>query len=485
MSGGRSGLEEFPGRMNATDSLMWRVERDPRLRSTITAVSLLDRLPDWEAVRARVAVATDSIPRLRQRVVDRPAAFGSPLWEEDPYFDIGYHVRRLSLHSPASLDDVLRLASTSAMASFDKRRPLWEFLVVDGLEDGRAAFVQKIHHSVADGIAGLRLVAGLLDVEREPSPAVAATGSRAGKGEDKGEGAEEPGEGSAALLRRAGGVVAGAAGTAARAPVAALRAGVGFVRSPVGAIGGAVESVRWGARLIAPVRAPRSPVMVGRGTSLHFNAFDVGLEDLRAAGRAEGCKLNDAYLAAVAGGLARYHAKHSGPVDSLRMTLPIRIRREGDPLGSNRITLVRVEVPVAGDPRERMHRVRDLVAEWRESPAIGLTDVLTRGLNALPPAWSTALFGQMLRNVDFVATNIPGFPGPLYIGGAEIERFYAFAPPCGSAFNISLISHWRTCCIGVNTDSSAVPDAEVLVDCLRAGFDEVVSSPPRRAGKRA
>jgi diacylglycerol O-acyltransferase len=463
-----SEADEYPHRMSPTDSLMWRVEKDPRLRSTITAVSLLDRSPDREALRERVVLATGSIPRLRQRVVDRPAPLGAPEWETDPFFDLDYHFRWVQLRSPASLETVLHVASTSAMASFDRGRPLWEFAVVEGLEGGKAVLVQKIHHSVADGIAGLRLAAGLLDLERSPSnaPPPAAEHMPAPAG------GESSGGGS--LGRQLGAAVAGAATAAVAVPAAVVRAGAQLARSPRAATGRAVDSARWAARLVAPVRSPRSSVMLGRGTSLLFDAFDVGLEELRAAASAAGCKLNDAYLAAVAGGLARYHERHDRPVASLRMTLPISTRRPGDPLGGNRITLVRMEVPVGGAPQERMRRVRDLVGEWRGSPAIGMTDVLTRGLNALPASMSTAIFGQMLRNVDFVATNVPGFPAPLYVGGAEILRLYAFAPPCGSAFNVSLISHVGTCCIGLNIDTAAVPDGELLVECLKEGFDEVL-----------
>jgi hypothetical protein len=85
------------------------------------------------------------------------------------------------------------------------------------------------------------------------------------------------------------------------------------------------------------------------------------------------------------------------------------------------------------------------------------------------------LFGGMLKCCDFVTTNVPGAPVPVFSGGAEVERLFAFAPPSGAAFNVALISHCDTCCIGIVIDTAAVPDPEVLVGCLTRGFSEVLA----------
>ena len=122
-----------------------------------------------------------------------------------------------------------------------------------------------------------------------------------------------------------------------------------------------------------------------------------------------------------------------------------------------------------------MQAVRTLVHQWRAEPALQLTGQLAGVLNRLPTATTTALFGGMLKCCDFVATNVPGAPVPVYAAGARVERLYAFAPPAGAAVNVSLISHCDTCCIGVVTDTTAVPDAGVLLACLREGFDELLA----------
>ena len=116
-----------------------------------------------------------------------------------------------------------------------------------------------------------------------------------------------------------------------------------------------------------------------------------------------------------------------------------------------------------------------VVKIWRAEPALQMTSTLAGVLNRLPTTTTTALFGGMLKCCDFVTSNVPGAPVPVYSAGARVERLYAFGPPSGAAFNITLISHNETCCIGIVIDTTAVPDPDVLVDALRAGFDEVLA----------
>ncbi len=162
-----SGVEEFEHRLGASDSVLWDIEKDPVLRSTITAVALLDRVPDWERLQRRLEHGSHLVPRLRQRVVVPPLRVGAPRWIDDPRFDLDYHLRRVGAHEAPSGADPLRaaldVAQTLSLAPFDRARPLWEFTLVEGLPGGQAAFVQKVHHTVTDGVGGIRLALMLVD----------------------------------------------------------------------------------------------------------------------------------------------------------------------------------------------------------------------------------------------------------------------------------------------------------------------------------
>jgi diacylglycerol O-acyltransferase len=193
---------------------------------------------------------------------------------------------------------------------------------------------------------------------------------------------------------------------------------------------------------------------------------------LRAAAKETGGTLNDAYLAAVAGGLREYHERHGAGAGDLRVTLPINIRTPDDPIGGNRITLQRCLIPAAvGDPAARMRLIDERIRRARGEPAVPLTSAIAAGLNLLPRSY----IGGMLKHVDFLASNVPGPRAPVYLAGARTTGYYAFGPTIGSSVNLTLISYFGTCNIGVNVDTAAVPDPEVLEECLRQGFDEVLA----------
>jgi diacylglycerol O-acyltransferase / wax synthase len=126
------------------------------------------------------------------------------------------------------------------------------------------------------------------------------------------------------------------------------------------------------------------------------------------------------------------------------------------------------------DPAVRMRAVGDLARGWRREPAVGLTDVMADVLSHLPAGVATSIFGSMLKGMDFVATNIPGPRETRWLAGAEVVGLHGFGPTSGSAVSFAMLSHVGTCSVGVNVDTTAIADPEVLLECLSEGFDEVV-----------
>jgi hypothetical protein len=174
--------------------------------------------------------------------------------------------------------------------------------------------------------------------------------------------------------------------------------------------------------------------------------------------------------------MQRYHSLHGVEPEELRMVMPINLRGEGATLGGNHFTPARFLVPLQiADPGDRVRALGDLARAMRDEPAVALTDTLAMVLNQLPSRLTTAFFGAMLKGSDFVTTNVPGSPFPLYVAGAELERMYAFAPLTGTAANVALLSHCGTCCIGINTDAVAIPDAPEFTKSVEAGFGEVLA----------
>ena len=455
----------FEHRMSDADALMWTIEKDPLLRSTITSVAILDQAPDRALLGDIVERATRLVPRLRQRVVSNPVSVAPPRWEVDPNFNLDFHLRWLRAAGAGAMRDVLDLAQPIAMQGFDRARPLWEFNVVEGLADGKAALIVKLHHSITDGVGSIKIAMHLFDLERTPAdrgelpeaPPVNVLNQR----QRFLDALEHERRRQLGIARRSAGGLSGAVTSAAR--------------DPRGTIERLADMVRSVGRMLAPATEPMSPLMKGRSLSVHFDTITLPLDELKTAAKRAGGKLNDAFVAAVAGGLRRYHDHHGVAVDALRMTMPINIRSdETADLAGNQFAPARFPVPMTiDDPVERMRAVHALVAGARGEPALALTEPLAALLYRLPTSVATGVFGSLLRGVDFVTSNVPGVPIPVFLAGARLESQFPFGPMSGAATNITLLSYLDELQIGVNVDTAAVPDPDVFLACLLEGFDEV------------
>ena len=448
--------------MRDSDAFSWYMERDPVLRSTVVAVAWLDGSPDWDRLVAKVEDATRQIPMFRQRVLEPPARLATPRWTVDDDFDLSWHLRRMDSAVPHTADTVLEFARRAAMTAFDRSRPLWEFTLIERLEDDGAALVMKVHHSLTDGIGGMQLALLLFDAERD----AASPGTRpdAPAGEQIGS-MELVGQ---SVTRDWTRMAAFAGERVHRAVPDMLRT----ARHPLTSVSGAMSTARSIARMVAPVRTTLSPIMQGRGLRRRLDIVEVELADLKAAAAAAGGSINDGFMAAVTGGLRRYHEGHGAEVDALRVTLPISIRTPDDPLGGNRITLMRFVVPVGDpDPAARIPEIDRRCRAARDEPSVSFTNGVAGALNLLP----RAVVAGMLKHVDFVASDVPGFGFPVYLAGARMDRYVAFGPTIGAAVNLTLLSYDGTCYVGINMDTAAVPDHDVFIGCMREGFDEVLA----------
>ncbi len=452
----------FERHVTDADAFTMALERDPLLRSTVVAVAVLDRSPDWEALERRVELATRLAPTFRTKLVSSPLHLAPPRWVLDDDFDLSWHLQRAAVRPGGGFASVLAFARNTGMSAFDHDRPLWRITMLEGLPDGRTALVIKVHHALTDGIGGIQLATHVVDFERNPDatpelPEVPA-GHRRGPLDDLTDVATYN-------ARRIVG--------AARELSAAVPAAVGrLVRDPIGAVSDVAATTGSIAGFVRPVTDTRSPVMRERRLQWRYDVLDVPFGALHdAAHRGQG-SLNDAFLAGLAGGLRAYHEHHGRDVDSLRLTMPISIRDEHHDEGGNHVTLVRFEIPVAvTDVYERMQLIGDRCRAMRDERAIPFSNAIAAMLNLLP----VSVTGGMLKHVDFLASNVPGFPDDVYVAGARLEAFYPFGPTLGSSVNFTLMSYGDVCNIGINTDAGAIPDPEVLVDSVRRGFEEVIA----------
>ena len=452
--------------MSDWEGVMWRAEADPRTRSTGVLVEILDCEPDWDRVVAAHESVTLAIPRLRDRVVDPILPLVPPAFSPDEHFDIGSHLQRLRLGPPAGIRQVLDIAGSLLARPFPPGRPPWEGVLLEGLEAGRAAYVLKMHHSLTDGQGLVQLLSTAHSRTRDPSAPAASAPLLGGEqltpmtllaSRLVRQTTSAPGN----LLRRAGGSIR-LAGRALTDPAAVVGDGIRFARSLQ--------------RVLAPPPVKRSPLLRGnRGDRSCLVVHEVPLADLRAAGRAAGGSVNDAFLAALLGGFRRYHEHFGVQVDLMPMALPISLRTADDPAGGNRFAGARFAGPVGEpDPRERIQAVHEFVLTARAEPAIGVLDTLAPAVSRLPRPLLIGLCANLTSISDVQASNIPGLGHTAYLAGAQITHTYPFGPRPGVAAMATMLSYDGKCCIGFNVDPDAITDIDVFATCVRGGFDEVL-----------
>lgn len=442
-------------RMSATESLMWAAERDPVLRSSFLNITFLDRPPDMARFRARLTRAVHVVPRLRQRVDDSGA--GAPEFLPDPNFDLGYHVRHLALPPPGDDRQLLDLAAVLAEDAFDPARPLWQYTVIEGLTGGRAALLAKMHHTITDGVGGVRLSAMFIDLEPDaPDPEPLDAPDEEAPGDD-------------GLFDVVGRMAAGAAGA---------------VRGVVGVLAGgpsdAVETARSLARQLLVTEGAHSPLWAGRRSlRRRFEILSVDLDEVKGAAKALGGTVNDVYVTGIAGGAGAYHRAKGAPVDELRMSMPISTRTDKT-AGGNAFAPARVLVPAGiEDPRPRFEVVRERLAVTKGERALALADNFAGVLTSLPTPLVVRLARRQVETVDFAAANVRGAPFDLWVAGARVLGNHPMGPTAGTAFNATLLSYKASMDIGLNTDPAAVDDASLLRDCIAESLAEVVAASRR------
>lgn len=448
--------------MRNSDAFTWSMESDPRLRSTVVTVILLDRTPDWDAMRDRFETISADLPMFRERVVYSPLS-APPRWVPYQDFDLDFHIRRVRAPAPGTFDTVLEMARIAAMEDFDRARPLWKTTLVDGLTDGGAAVVCKFHHALTDGVGAIEIAMRLFDLTEESDPPPGTPD------------AITPPDGEA-WWRDYLDSMRFDAERASNTVMELVKSvpGLAFdtIRHPIATAGDAVETAASVYRTVRPVNETGSSLVTDRSLVRHLDVHEVPLQQLRDAGHRGGGSLNDAFVAGVAGGLRLYHEKHGVEVGDLHLCMPVNLRTDDDAPGGNRITLMRFDVPVGeADPAQRIARIHRRTSRVREERSLPYTQLIAGAMN-LMPRW---YIGSVLRHVDFLCSDVPGIPVPLYLGGARMTAQYAFGPTIGAAVNVTLLSYIDTCELGIDVDTGAIGDVDVFHACLVDGFDEVLS----------
>ena len=416
---------------------------------------------DFAAIRRGTEAFLHRVPRYRQKLFQIPLAQHS-VWVDDARFDLDFHLRHTALPKPGSEAQLKRLSARIMSQPLDRRRPLWETWIVEGLEGGeRFAMITKIHHCMIDGASGVDLFQIMMSPspEAEPLPEPLPfmprpTPSRrellrdelrrtlsipARAVQDFREFREQAEDFGAELATRARAVV-----------------------SMVGLAGG----------------ADATPLNGSVGPHRKFDWLKMPLDEVKAIRRALDCTVNDVVLAVVTGAVRNYFLHRAVDPSSVkfRVSSPVSVRSEDQKgkLGNNVSSWI-IELPIhEPDPRQQLGLIHEETVRLKETrQALGVQTI-----NKIAEFTPSVLLSLGARanegQINTIVTNVPGPQLPLYFRGARALEMYPQVPLMeGLGIGIALASYDGTLHWGFNSDPDIVPDADVFVEKVQEAYEAV------------
>lgn len=426
-------------------------------------------------IKGRIAL----VPRFRQRVRWVPGGLANPVWVDDESFDVTYHVRRSALPKPGTEAQLRELVGRIMSRPLDRSRPLWEMYLVEGLEGGRFAILSKTHHAMVDGISAVDIGQVILDVDPEPRKVSS----------DEWRPSREP---TGVEL------MAGAVGDIVKSPANAVdnvRSGLADLHRTASSFGKHAVGIAAAAMTVAR-STPTSPLNAEIGEQRRYATAHAKLSDLKEVRRAHGGTVNDVVLAITAGALRAWLMTRGEAVGSravIRAMVPVSVRDDEDSVGGNRVAAFLVDLPVGEpDPVVRLQRISFDMAQHKESGQMLGAEAIVAIAGFAPPtlhAMGARVGSDLSKRVyNLVITNVPGPQFPLYAGGALMLAAYPIVPLAkNQAVSIGLTSYNGGVYFGLNADRDAMPDVDVLAQCLTDATEELkdTARPSRRsAGRR-
>lgn len=399
-----------------------------------------------EEIAARLRDRIHLIPHYAMRLDEAPLGIANPVWRDDEDFDPDRHVRRVALPAPGGDAELCELVGELMSDRLDRARPLWQIHVVEGLAGGRSAVLARMHHALVDGVAAVDVSTVILDPTPEPLELEAPSA-----GDPRGNRLE-------ALARLTGARMHVPRQLARQMALKALalepRQAARQVKEAAGVVG-ELARIRPSApdtRLNRPI-GPHRLFAIARGS----------LDEVKAVRRATGATVNDVLLTAVALMLSEFLGDEAPP--SIVALVPVSVRTEGQrgELG-NHISTVFVDLPLTGDPVQRLRAVSEEMDRVKRSAQVRAGALIVGATGLAPPLVSSlavrAMSGPRLFNL--VVSNVPGPQQSFYLAGVPLLEVYPAVPlnPRNQALTVGILSYDGGVYCGLLADRDAVPDVD-------------------------
>jgi diacylglycerol O-acyltransferase / wax synthase len=459
-------------RLTGLDSSFLHLERAGAHMHVASTILFEGSPPTHEEFRDHIEARLHLVPRFRQKLRFVPLHQGRPVWVDDPYLNLDYHVRRTALPAPGSEEQLRNLASRIFSQQLDRSKPLWELWLVEGFEGDRFAIVGKSHHALVDGVSGVDITTVLFDVEEQPeTPPVRPP-----------KWAPRPEPTDLELLTEA----LRERTTSPREIARGVRAAVRAPRRVLRGLGATGELIETG------LSAPRTPFNVEIGSHRRLAFVRADLEDFKRVKNAHGGTVNDVVLSVVTGALGNYLRARGHETEGLelRAMVPVSVRAEEErgALG-NRIAAMMAPLPVwCEDPLERLRLLTETMGDLKGSGQAVGAEILTKLTDFAPPtiASQAARLQPAQRFFNLVVTNVPGPQFPLYVLGRKMESIFPMVPLARrQALCVGIMSYNGQVDFGLVGDYDAMADLDSFALDLEGAVREIVETAPAEAAHPA
>ena len=440
-------------------------DEDPNTSMAIASVAVIDgTAPTHQEIVDLVRDRLPMIPRWRQKVHTVPLDLGLPFWVDAPDVDLAFHVRRTALPAPGDEAALCALTGRIMSQRMDRDHPLWEMWVVEGLSGDRWALVAKMHHSIADGVAGTRLYE-LICTGDGPTTVP-----------------EEPPSASEMFLR--------ALGDLAKFPVDQARMIARALQQPGRLLTNAAATVQGLLSYATAILQPTPPTsLVGHiGRQRRYAVARVAMPDVISVSKAFRVTINDVVLAAISGAYRDLLlSRGEKPVrDSIRTFVPVNVREKQSRHVDNRISAILAILPVdVEDPVERLSIVHERLSNLKagKQSHAGAAVTSLAGMEMFPPiAWVIRAAAHIpQRSIITVTTNVPGPRKPLALLGREIQEIFPYVPiGVRLLTGIAILTYRDRLAIGVTADFDTNPDTHLLTESIEREMTALVTAAARR-----
>lgn len=443
-------------------------DEDPSCSLAIGALAVFEGpAPDFEEFVRAIEGRLPLLPRYRQKLRTVPLDLVPPVWAADPEFDVRWHIRNTALPAPGGREELGRLMARVMGARMDRGRPLWEYWFVEGLADGRWAFISKLHHSMVDGVSGSDIFRLVLDPTPEPREGV----------EDH----WEPEAAPSVLV-----MAARSLRQLATWPLTTARLLTGSLRSPRALVRRAGRTALGLATLSRAAAPASSSSLVGPiGQARRYTWTTVPLDDIRTVRHALGGTINDVALTLVSGGFRELLlSRGETPTPHmLRSLVPVSTRQPGrESVPDNQVSLMLPYLPAdIADPVKRLHAVRERIAKLRaeHEPEAGqsITTIAEHSPFAPVALGIRLAFHLPQRQIVTVTTNVPGPRLTLYALGREMVQLMPFVPIADRVrIGVAMYSYRGRLAFGITGDYDTVPDIEVLATGIDRSMEQLLTA---------